>query len=150
MSDDALFPVEPVHPSFAERLSADRRRTLRQAEDITRGQHPLARVLPGSDNHGHLPLHPDAAPADDRRAPGPRCGNCRFRRTRHHHDQAYAKCIYPGTWGADQYELHGPPRVTGGPASDVRSWWPGCRDWEPGDQQLPDAMRWVPDPAVIR
>lgn len=146
---DALFHVEPIErPQPAEGLSADARRTLRQLAALRAGTHPLGmypRILPG-----HLPLHPDAPAADDRDATGPRCGNCRWRRNLTHHDSTHPKCTHPGTRGADEYEQHGGPRMTHGAASDVRAWWPGCRDWEPGDPALPDAMRWVPDVRGIR
>lgn len=149
MSDDTLFHVEPVPlPEPAEKLSTERRRALRQLTALRAGTHPLGmlpKILPG-----HLSLHPDAPPADDRDATGPRCGNCRFRRTLGYHNRTYGKCVHPGSRGADEIEVAGPPRVTHGAATDVRAWWPGCRDWEPGDQALPDAMRWVPDPKEMR
>jgi hypothetical protein len=46
VSDLELFHVEPVtppEPEPAEKLSADRRRTLRQKADVARGVHPLMR-----------------------------------------------------------------------------------------------------------
>ena len=120
MSDDALFHVEPVPlPEPAEVLSGDRRRTLRQADAIARGRHPLELAL-GSP----LRLHAEAAPADDRTAPGLRCGTCRFRELLGYHDHKHAKCLFSSTdrrW----------PRVTHGAATDVRAWWPACRDYQP-------------------
>lgn len=43
MTDDVLFPgYEPAEPP--EALSADRRRTLRQRQDVANGVHPLMRT----------------------------------------------------------------------------------------------------------
>lgn len=98
---DGLFDMPPTAPPEAVKLSADRRRTIRQTQLLAAGWHPLGRRL-----------HADAAPADDRQAPGRRCGNC-FHRTpaggRH-----YPKCML------------NPSDVTNGPATDCRGWWPGC------------------------
>jgi hypothetical protein len=78
------------------KLSADRRRTLRQARTLAQGFHPLG---------GRL--HLQAAPAVDRKAEGRRCGGCvNFRPGR------FAKC--------------GLGPITHGPATDCRAWWPGC------------------------
>jgi hypothetical protein len=45
MGDPELFSVEPVvrAPEEKEKLSGDRRRTLRQRADVERGVHPLTR-----------------------------------------------------------------------------------------------------------
>lgn len=143
---DALFHVDapPVERDDMAGLSPNRRRTARQLDALRNGYHPLALALPVDVNR-HLPLHPEAAPVDDQKAPGRRCGNCRWRRVR-----AFPKCVYPENRSAEDYEHDGPPRVTRGAGTDVRAWWPGCRDHEPGDPDLPDAMRWVPDTAEIR
>jgi hypothetical protein len=68
---DALFDLEPgaVPPVPAEKLSAGRRLTARQHVQLAAGIHPLTRG----------PLHPDAAPAEPRDAPGLRCGACAHR-----------------------------------------------------------------------
>jgi hypothetical protein len=125
----ALFDVTPVPVPREPKLSGDRRRAQRQAEFLARGQHPLAAALRWS-----LRLHADAAPVDDREAPGRRCGNCWYRETFRHHNRSYAKCT------ADDGA-----RVTHGPGTDVRAWWPACRDHSYGEPSLgPDAARCVP------
>lgn len=123
MTEAALFDAEPYTVPTAimepgETLSADRRRTLRQARDLTAGRHPLTGGR----------LHPDAAPADDRRAEGARCGTCRFRAVIGYHNRSYGKCLWPNP---DAAKLHDLPRVTHGAATDCRGWWPACTDWQP-------------------
>lgn len=103
-----LFDATPwlVEPVNDEPLSADRRRTLRQRTDITNGRHPLA----GAPLHAQAPS--DAA-SGDRSRPFT-CGTCAHRVTQRspHMANAYPKCSI------------GP--ITGGPATDVRAWWPAC------------------------
>jgi hypothetical protein len=113
MTQPALFDSPPEPPV---KLSAGRRRTLRQTQLLHAGRHPLSAIAP-------LPLHPDAPPPGDRDAPGPRCGNCAFRVAVRHHERRYAKCSWPG--GTDW------PRASHGPATDLRDWWPACRDHQP-------------------
>lgn len=142
MSDDTLFPVEAASQPTAEpaeKLSADRRRTVRQVDALANGRHPLELAL-----RWPLRLHIEAAPADDPDAGGRRCGNCRFRRRVLHNDGRFPKCLFGAPADGDA------PRVTRGNGTDVRAWWPGCRDHEPGDPKLPDAMRWVPDTGAMR
>lgn len=127
---DVLFDMDPIIVEPAEKLSADRRRTLRQKADVARGIHPLTgrRIL------------------DD---PERTCGNCSWRQVLTYHNRSYPKCLYPGGRGADDYEKFGPPRMSHSAASDVRAWWPGCPDHELGDPRLsPDAARWTPDGAA--
>ena len=93
----------------------DARRRERQAACLARGQHPLAAAL-----RYPLPLHVEAAPIDDRDAPGRRCGNCEFREQVRWHNSTYAKCSY------DDWSM-----ATHGPGTDARAWWPGCRHHEP-------------------
>lgn len=123
--NDALFDIDPADvrtPEPTEVLSPDRRRTLRQAAALARGVHPLALAL-----GWRIRLHPDAAPADDRKAPGLRCGTCRFREVLGYHSRSYPKCAHgaPGTGDG--------PRMSHGAATDVRGWWPACTDHEPSD-----------------
>jgi hypothetical protein len=118
-----LVPTAEVEPG--EKLSAGRRLTLRQAADLARGRHPLT----GG------PLHPDAAPHDDRSAPGARCGSCRFRALFGHHDRTYPKCSYPVPT-RDGEPIHPADhermtRVAHSAASDCRSWWPACISHQP-------------------
>jgi len=121
MSQIELFHVDPGLPAEpAEHESADQRRTRRQAELLASGRHPLSSPLGFP-----LPLHPDAAPAADRTAPGLRCGSCQFRQLLRHHDRVYGKCYLPGPVTGR------PVRVTNGAATDVRVWWPACRDYQP-------------------
>ncbi|HZN76071.1 MAG TPA: hypothetical protein VFC00_30945 [Micromonosporaceae bacterium] len=105
MTDLTLFDAAPYAVPAAEvepveKLSADRRRTLRQATALAAGRHPLTRGR----------LHPDAAPHDDRQAPGARCGTCRFREVIGYHNRSYGKCLWPDVDG-DLNEL---ARVTHG------------------------------------
>lgn len=118
MGDLTLFDAEPyLVPQAAgtqgEQMSADRHRTVRQALDLAKGIHPLTGGR----------LHPDAAPAEDRKAAGLRCGTCRFRRPA----DRWPKCWWP--------EGSRPLRITHGPATDVRGWWPACRDYQPRESQ---------------
>jgi hypothetical protein len=56
------------------------------------------------------------------------CGNCRHRFMNTYYSRPYPKCAI------------GP--ITGGVGTDVRAWWPACRDHEWGDPKLsPDAAR---------
>jgi hypothetical protein len=109
----ALFDMDPVPAGpVPERESADRRRTRRQLEALGHGQHPLGLCF-----GVRLRLHPEAPPADDRGAPGPRCGACVSRQPWGAH--GFAKCLRgEGGW------------ATHSAASDVRAWWPACEHWE--------------------
>lgn len=124
---DTLFDVEAT-PAPAK-LSPDQRRTVRQAEALVYGQHPIALALDSS-----IHLHVDAAPASDREAPGRRCGNCWYREHFRYHNRTYAKCT-----------VDDGVRITHGAGTDVRAWWPACRDHTYGDPSLSaDAARCVP------
>jgi hypothetical protein len=125
---DALFETEnlasltPRAREKPEKLSADRRRTARQRELITRGHHPLAYL--------GAARHPDTRGlAYERTDPTGRdltCGSCRFRRLQFGGARDYPKCIVPGD---------GSPmtRATSGASSDVRAWWPACTLWAARD-----------------
>lgn len=100
---ECLFPdLEPVPLAEAEpveKLSADRRRTLRQRRDVERGVHPLTGT----------PTQPD---------PAKTCGTCVYRLSSTHHNRSYPKCYFrDGIY------------ATFSAASDVRAWWPGCSGW---------------------
>lgn len=131
-----LFDIDPAQiVPEPPKLTADQRRVLRQAEALAAGYHPLTK----------LKLHEDAAPADDRKAEGRRCGNCRFRMALPYRNKSFAKCLNPGSMGADEVDKYGPPFVTHGAGTDARAWWPGCRDHSYGDRALSDdAARHVP------
>ncbi|GII88239.1 hypothetical protein Ssi03_62290 [Sphaerisporangium siamense] len=121
---DALFDLpegaDPVPRPAKE--SPTVRRTKRQAALLAVGSHPLSAVL-----SRRLPLHPEAAPVgDDRQAEGRRCGNCAFRQALHSGARSYPKCLA----GWQEGSRHPPPRATHSEASDVRAWWPACRDHE--------------------
>lgn len=105
--DAQPYLVEPAPAIPLEQLSADRRRTLRQAADITNGRHPLAGA----------PLHPNA-PADAARGDRSRpftCGTCAHRT--------------PGR-GAYQWPKCDIGTQSRGAGTDVRAWWPACTNYD--------------------
>lgn len=109
---DALFEPDPTQvrtDEAAEQMSATRRRTLQQAEDIAAGSHPLSRPL-----GRHLPLHAEAVPKLTRVGDSRRCGNCRFRQLLTYHNSTYPKCTKDGM------------PVNHSTSTDVRRGWPGC------------------------
>jgi hypothetical protein len=138
MTEVPLFAgYEPPPPPVPEPpLSADRRRTLRQAADVARGVHPLTRGR----------LHPEAsreASKDDPRGLPYTCGSCRFREVIPHHSRAFPKCTF-GVTSETRYWTDS-PRISASAATDVRAWWPACVDYTPGDPALsPDAARCLP------
>ncbi len=144
MAEPTLFDAAPYQvpaPEPGPKLSGDARRTQLQQQRLDAGIHPLQPVV-----GRRLKVHPGAPPADDRTAPGPRCGTCWYRQTLGYHNRAYAKCLHPESLGAEEVEHHGYPRVTHGAASDVRVWWPACTDYSPGDNRVSDdAARWSPE-----
>jgi hypothetical protein len=135
----AGYEPPAADPDYSH-LSPDARRTKRQADAIAIGRHPLT----GGPIHELASRHRNASsPKNDPFT----CGSCLFRAVRKYHDKTYPKCIAPGQQSAEQYEQHGPPRVSHGAASDVRAWWPACRDYSPGDRISDDAARYVPGDA---
>lgn len=146
-NDEGLFDAAPYEVRRREPdesgLSPDRRRTLRQQDDIAAGRHPLTRG----------PLHPFAvaviaSPDAPKGAPFT-CGSCRFRQTITHHNKTYPKCLRDLTYGghdAATVSLDRVVNVSRGIATDVRAWWPACTGYEAGDQALsPDAARSTPE-----
>lgn len=145
-----LFPEpDPPTPLHAEqhasatdrgRLSADRKRSLRQLEAIRRGGHPLGLVF-----IGRISRHPDTIGLTyDRDQPRGRpltCGTCRWRSQAGLH-------TWPKCWWWDDTSKPG-VRVTASACTDVRAWWPACRQYDAGDPGLSeDAWRAAPhDPA---
>lgn len=124
MGEPTLFDMDPVSAPATEpepKLGTDARRTIRQAQVMARGRHPLA--LLGAP----IRLHPDAPPVEDRKAPGPRCGNCLFARL---NGFGYLKCTRgrSGEYGTETFRS-GPYETHGG-ATDLRAWWLGCERWE--------------------
>lgn len=96
-----------------DRISAGQRLTLKQHAAVAAGIHPLTKQQ----------LHPDApddtSPTDRYKRPFT-CGTCQFRQA----PWGYPKCFKDGGDGA---------RITSGPTSDVRAWWPACPDYEQKD-----------------
>lgn len=133
MDQSSLFDAAPYDTAAplgggpTQKISADRRRTLRQAAAIARGQHPLSLVITG------IRVHPDADPArtatKDNTADRPlRCGTCLHRE----HVRSFPKCViaaptYPNGNPAHEHA----PRFSHGGSTDVRSWWPACTDHAP-------------------
>lgn len=105
---DALFDMEPEPRQDAPTLGVDARRTQRSLALLEAGRHPVSK----------LPLRDDAPPVTDRGAPGPRCGTCAQLVRHSYHLRTYLKCGQ---------------NITGGPATDLRAWWPGCAAWTPAD-----------------
>ncbi|MDX3111549.1 hypothetical protein, partial [Nonomuraea angiospora] len=91
--------------------SSGRSRTRRQSALLAVGQHPLTLVLTRP-----LRLHAEAAPHEDRQAPGRRCGNCQFRQK--------------SAWGYPKCTFGDGARASRGAGTDCRGWWPGCLDHE--------------------
>lgn len=142
-----LFDLAPTPAAEPEpKLSADRRRTLRQAEAIAKGSHPLALVF-GS---VVFPRHPmtkgHSYSAEDVKGDPYTCGSCRWRQVLSYHRRGYPKCLkYPASISAEQYERMKPIWASHAASTDVRAWWPACTDYEPGDPGLsPDAARCLP------
>jgi hypothetical protein len=124
MADDALFPIPGgarVRASTTQNPAANATLGERQMAKLLRGEHPLTK--PG---WPVIRLHPDAPPPGDRTAPGPCCGTCRFREvllTDGCRGKPVPKCVLPDRYGAAW-------RATHSDVSDVREWWPACRDYE--------------------
>lgn len=112
---DALFDLDVPPAPPVERESVGVRRTKRQAALLAAGKHPLSSILSRP-----LRLHPEAAPADDRRAQGRRCGNC-------------AHLVKNG-WGYQKCDIGDGIRASHSEASDVRQWWPACVDHQPKEK----------------
>lgn len=109
--DDALFDIPQDWPApVVDPLKGLNRRprlTVRQQLWLDAGTHPIT----------HVPLHADAAPAGDRKAPGARCGACAHLV---YNQFDYLKC-----------NSRGGHLMTRGSATDVRRWYPACRLFEP-------------------
>jgi hypothetical protein len=126
----ALFEVPEPEPAQQDLRTDGERRRARHLAAMRRGQHPLSVAL-----RYPIRLHAEAAPPEDRDAPGLRCGDCRFRRLLPYHNRTYAKCCYGDPPGE---------RVTHGSGTDTPAWWPACREFELGDGLSEDAARWSP------
>lgn len=104
----ALFDV-PSRPT----PTSDQLRIHRQQVALEHDQHPLSVAL-----NRPIGLHADAAPVDDRKAAGLRCGGCAYRQMQRRGAWDWPKCVLPGA-----------ARITRGPGTDVRAWWPACPDF---------------------
>lgn len=117
----ALFDVSSPVTEARPKPAREARRRQRQTEAMQHGQHPLAVAL-------RIPIriHPDAPTNPlDRTTPGLRCGTCAHRELHNGGTaQDFPKCFLPGP-GASH------PRITGGPGTDVRAWWPACPAHQP-------------------
>jgi hypothetical protein len=110
--------LQAERPTAGPALSPDAARTRRQIAALGRGVHPITAG----------PLHPDApddATPKDRFPREGTCGTCAFLvylddATPKHPNRRTLKCNWAN--GA---------RITRGPASDVRRWWPGCAQYTP-------------------
>lgn len=105
---DLPEPLVPLEPG--EKLSADRRRTLRQRQDVELGRHPLTGGT----------ARPDLGT----------CGGCVHRRLVGGHAQSYPKCDY-GVPAGKEHLANSWPRASMGAGTDVRAWWPACSDYQP-------------------
>lgn len=115
MADGLTLFEGPARTVPADAESAQRSLTRRQNELLTIGQHPLSLALSRP-----LRLHAEAAPYDDRAAPGRRCGNCIFRELK----GSYTGKSYPKCTKGDG------ARITHGSATDCRAFWAACVDHE--------------------
>lgn len=99
----SLLPdLVPTAVQTTTPLSAGRKLTQRQRAQIAAGIHPLT-----------------GGPVDPN--PAHRCGNCNHRVHRASGSRSFPKC------DADSGQ-----RITAGPATDVRAYWPACAgSWEP-------------------
>lgn len=152
----SLFDMDPIPVPVKEPgLSAGRRRTQRQAALVDRGYHPLLAALFGEQisTRVHVNAPPDCAPDAPKARPFT-CGSCRFRQVIGWNSRTYPKCVFD-LWDTTQdaavtesRTLDSSPRASHGGATDVRAWWPACRDYEMGDSGMsPDASRQTGDPA---
>lgn len=145
MTGDALFEDEGFRtqapPEVDDRTAGQKLRD-RQQSRIGAGLHPLSM-------HGaRIPLHDDA-PRDARKDDGrdyPRCGGCAHRQMVGGHASDFPKCLV-GYWrreltDGERAALRGTfresathttymgPRYSMSAASDVKAWWPACKDWQ--------------------
>jgi hypothetical protein len=142
VTEPTLFDMDPL-PSV-KGLSADRRRTLRQAMAISQGIHPLGLVFSGTW------MHPQAsrqAKATDPKDLPFRCGSCRWRELWSVGSRTVPKCSWTNESPTDAHpDRGGPVRLSHSVATDVRAWWPACTDYTPGDPSIStDAARFLPE-----
>lgn len=106
-AENMLFVMPPermLDKEPDEKLSAGRRRTLRQQADLAAGRHP-ATGLPLNDT-------------------GAKCGSCiHHRAIESHRGGSYWHKCAASKLGLSHSE-----------ASDIRISWPACTKWEPGEE----------------
>lgn len=137
MSEAMLFGgYEPAEALPEPKVSAGRRLTMRQAETIAAGRHPLT----GGPLHDLASRHRDAAAP---KADPFTCGSCWFRTVVRYHGKTYPKCLFDPKRGPDD-TLDEYARVSHCTATDVRAWWPACPDYSAGDSLSADAARCIP------
>lgn len=107
---DGLFDAEPYQVAPGPKLGEDALRTQRAIASLAAGRHPVSRLV----------LHPDAPPVGDRKAPGPRCGTCAH--------------LFRKVLGSGSTYLKCGENATGGPATDLRAWWPACAAYGPTEE----------------
>lgn len=134
----SLFDDIPYRKPVAQWTPQQRQRARQQAQ-LDAGLHPLTVILPANQA---LRLHPQAAPAGDPKAPGLRCGSCTWRRMVHWHNRDWPKCLYSLGGDPAHPRLVDAVRATGsrishGTATDVRTWWPACADFQPRTESSP-------------
>lgn len=113
MSDDTLFEgFDPPTELAPDDMSAGQRLTRRQQQDVSNGVHPLT----------HGPLHPEASTMRSSTSGSKdpfTCGTCVHRVHQHGGGGGdYPKC-----------DALGPKALTHSAATDVRAWWPACREY---------------------
>ncbi|WP_378735376.1 hypothetical protein [Nocardia brasiliensis] len=113
MSDEpGLFSLPDGYSAAEADLTHTERRHRLIERRIAARIHPL----------GYVALHEQAATGRD--GDGLRCGSCRWRAVLDHHNRAYPKCLCGNG-----------VRVTHSEASDIRAWWPACRDYETTNEE---------------
>lgn len=122
---DALFDLpegyEPPPPP--EELSRGEKRRRLVERRIRNGEHPLGR--PVLLRNPELKSTTYGVPHES----GLTCGQCKFRVQTSGNQRTYPKCWYPSV------EKYPHPRDTGCESSDIRAWWPACRQYEPKEGQ---------------
>jgi hypothetical protein len=120
MTADALFPID-AQPT----LTPDQKRTRRQAQAVAVGAQPLGLAF----RRMLILRHPDTQgqtyTRDDPRGRPLTCGTCEHRQPLPYQGRSWPKCF-----------ARGGRRVTRGPGTDVRAWWPACTLYQPKEEGL--------------
>lgn len=123
-----LFDAEQYRVAVPTPVNEGRPLTLgqRQAAKLAAGLHPLSR------RGDPIRLHADAAPGDDKTAPGLRCGSCRHLVNTEWNGKRHPKCAYGIDPRATPMDYA--PRAAHSANTDCRSWWSACREYEGVDE----------------